>query len=568
MMNVKKILESFKKNFFIITFVTITFSLLLYRISLHADRFDEIFNLAIPYRVALGQLPFYECWDSFQSGDILLAPFLYLFISIIGSSGGIVFFSRLLYICTLIFVSAVFYCTINKYIEKRIAFLISYIFCFFQVYSLFYLWYDTFSIVLLILGTLYTFKGMMEQKYCRLYMLLAGLFHGLMAFSYPTFVMLAVFYLFIIIIYTMRKKKPIIYPIYYILGGGLVLLLFFTYVVTVVGIDNFRVGIETILSYRSIVSEKQNNLFIDIISSYFIVNNKVIIPSIIWFIMFKKTLKKEALIFPLTIGIVLTALFNHLLVAKESYGLANFMAYIALWGPCFYIIGKQKNKKLNNGILIFLWIPSILSSICIAISTIYAKQGPTKCWQAFILAGMVTIWLMAECIMKSDIKAKNLFLKVGLGIISCMMLFNSYFYIYLNQPRITISDTRMKEGIYKYIKVNSTMEPFLDIQNMVLEYTKDKHTILAGNNLRPIYLMTDLLPCVPTTVGPCYFKDEKWTWEMSIKYFRIHDKYPDIMFLEPFEIDDFQIQNLLNQKYTLVGEEYIGEFDILIYEHK
>ena len=41
-------------------FVIISFSLLLYRITLHADVADEITNLNISYRISLGAIPFYH----------------------------------------------------------------------------------------------------------------------------------------------------------------------------------------------------------------------------------------------------------------------------------------------------------------------------------------------------------------------------------------------------------------------------------------------------------------------------------------------------------------------------
>ena len=111
------------------------------------------------------------------------------------------------------------------------------------------------------------------------------------------------------------------------------------------------------------------------------------------------------------------------------------------------------------------------------------------------------------------------------------------------------------------------MECWVDIQNAINYYTKNKSSILAGNRLRPIYLMTDLIPAVPTTEAPCYFKNGQYHWDMTIKYFETHDIFPEIMFLEPYEIDNPDIQNILEERYELIGEEYIGDYSILVYSY-
>lgn len=555
-----------RNDIFITFFVLITFSMLLYRITIHADIYDEIFNLGISYRIAIGQLPFYECWEAFQSGDIILAPFLWVYINILGRTSGIVLYSRFIYICILIFTGYIIYCTFNKFFEKRFSFLLGYIFCFFQVYGLYYLWYDTTSIILLTIGCLFVFKAICEDKYNKTLFLAGGVMHGLMAFSYPSYILIAFLNCLIIFFYLRySKKKPQALSLFYLVGGGLVAIVFLAYVIFVIKLDNFKTGIEIILSYRSSKSQNNTTVFTEAILSYLTVNIKLIVPSGILLYIFHKTLKNIRYIKILIIGIVFVSFINHLLMDKSLQGLANFMAYLALWTPCFYILKKKYDKKTNIAIILFLWLPSICSSVCVASLTVNAEQGPIKCWQGFILAGIVTIWYMSDYFFYSKSKYASFYSTLLLCCISCLMLINSYKYIYLNQPNIKFSNIRIQEGIYKGIKVNSNMECFVEFQNIVQWYANGKKTILAGNRLRSIYIMTDLLPCVPTIEGPCYYKEDAYHWDMTIKYFKTHNKYPDIMFLEPFELENKQIQTLLNNRYKLIGEETIGDFIIMIY---
>lgn len=559
----------FWNNVLIFFFVLITFSMMIYRITIHADIYDEIFNLGISYRIALGQLPFYECWESFQSGDIILAPFLWLYIKVIGRTGGIVLFSRFVYVCVLICTGFVIYVTFNKFFEKRNAFLLGYIFCFFHVYGLYYLWYDTVSVILLIVGCLLTYRAVSEDKYNKIFLLIAGIMHGLMAFSYPSYVLLAFLNYIVLLLYLLySKKKPKNLSLFYMAGGLLVVIIFLAYIFLIVKFDNFKTGIDIILSYRSLDLQSSRTVFDNIILSYLTVNIKIIIPSGILLFIFHKALNNIKYIQILIVCILSVSFINQLLMDESLKGLANFMAYLALWAPCFYILKKKHNKKTNIAIILFLWLPSICSSICVTLLTVFAEQGPIKCWQGFILAGIVTIWYICDYFSYSRFKHVSLYSAVVLCFISFSMLFDSYNYIYLNQPYIKISNERMQEGIYKGIKVNSNMECFVELQNMVQWYTKDKNSILAGNRLSSIYLMTELLPCVPTVEAPCYYKEGFYHWEMTIKYFEVHDKYPDIMFLEPFELDNQQIQMLLGRRYELIGEETIGDFDIMVYAKK
>lgn len=561
-----------KKNFLFCCFIICTFLLLLYRISIHADIYDEIINLDISYRVALGEIPFYNCWDSFQSGDILLAPFLWLYLKIVGKTSGIVLYSRFVYVCALLIVAIVIYFIFKNIFSKKAAFLLGYLFCFFQLYGLFYLWYDTFSVIFLTLGCLFTYGGLSKNRYNKILLFCGGIFHGLMAFSYPSFVLLAVFNAVLLFIYLGKFQKDSWKKgIFYIFGGLTVIFLFLIYVCFVIGVSNFLTTLDIILSYRSLSGTGGSFILFDIISSFFCVNKITIVPTMLLILIFFVGMKKkkfEGLIEGLIIiGILLTAIINQVFLPEDMKGLANFMAYLALWAPVMYVLRSQKKEKMDRTIIFFLWLPSILSSICVALLTVYAENGPIKSWQGFILAGIVTIYYMCDYFIQSTQKSFLFSPQFWIGTIICILLVIQYNYIYLNQPYITSSNIRIQEGIYKGIKVNTSMECWVDIQNAINYYTKNKSSILAGNRLRPIYLMTDLIPAVPTTEAPCYFKNGQYHWDMTIKYFETHDIFPEIMFLEPYEIDNPDIQNILEERYELIGEEYIGDYSILVYSY-
>lgn len=562
-----KICIPFIKKMIYYVFLLITFILLIYRISIHADIYDEIINLDISYRVALGQVPFYDCWDSFQSGDLFMAPFLWLYLKIVGKSSGIILYSRFVYLGVLIITSIIIYYTFKEKCSRKLAFLIGYLFCFFQLYGLFYLWYDTTATILLVLGCLFLYQGITHKKYNKILIFLGGIFHGLMAFAYPSYILLAFLDTIVLFLFLFfQKKEKLKWGCFFIGGGFTVAFLFFLYIWFVIKPENFIETIKIILSYRSISSNSSHNIISSIIISFFKVNEITLLPTIILFSIFLVSLKYLKIEFFLIAGILLTAIINQILLPEDMRGLANFMGYLALWTPFLYILKQRRAKEHDLALILFLWLPSILSSICVALLTVYSENGPIKSWQSFILGGIITIYLMCDYLLNCNFKRKQLYSNLCIISIICVMLGIQYNYIYLNQSFHSLSNIRIKEGIYKGIRTNDSMKSWVEIQKIVQYYGKNEKTVLAGNRLRPIYLMTDLLPAVPTTEGPCYYKNGEYHWDMTIKFFESHNVLPDIMFLEPYEIENKEIRNILKREYELEGEEYIGEYSILIYK--
>ena len=113
-------------------FVILTFTLLLYRITLHADVDDEIMNLSIAYRMTKGDIPFYHIQESYQLGAIFLAPFLWFYVKLTGGTTGIVLYSRLIYIAVLAICAILTYRSLQHYLKKGLAFFISYVIVFFE----------------------------------------------------------------------------------------------------------------------------------------------------------------------------------------------------------------------------------------------------------------------------------------------------------------------------------------------------------------------------------------------------------------------------------------------------
>ncbi len=561
------------KNWLLICFLITTFAVLLYRITLHADLYDEIINLNVSYRIALGQIPFYECWESYQSGDILLSIFLWIYIKVFKTTSGIVLYSRGIYLLLFIILGYLIYRVFKNIISRKKAFLLGYLCIFFQLYGLYYLWYDSVSVYFMTLGCLFLFDGYnQEKKYKgRLLVYFAGVFHGIMSFAYPSFAILAICIGIIVFIYTLWNqtlKKSIEKFFFYIIGGSTIVLIFVLYTYFIIGIYNFQKGITTILSYRSFSSRGKGFILTNIIFCYAKVNFVMMILGIFLLILFFICIKNKKYVKYLIFGIIFVPFLNQLFVQNEYKGLGNYLSYIAIWAPFIFFLLEKKKNDCQKAMLAFMWLPSILSSLCIAKLSVSADIGPVKSWQGFFCGSIVTIvfiCLLADQSVKEFKLVKKLYnLIIPTIILIQLTIFCTY--IYLNQECANIKSERVNHGIYKGIKSTPLLNTLLDLEYAIDECKEDAESIMVGSSLRSIYLMTDLKPATPSVESPNYYIGKKVYWDMTLKYFQEFQELPDMIVLERNETKAKPIAEILREYYDEKESLNIGNFDIIIYK--
>jgi len=552
-------------------FVLMSIILLFYRISIHADIYDEIINLSISYRVALGDIPFYNGWEAFQSGDIFMAPFLWLYIKIFNTTSGMILYSRLIYIGVFSILAIGFYRFFKLHLSQKAAFFLSYIIVFFEIYSLFYLWYDTVSIFFLCFGVLALLNSFEEgAKWKQIFMTIsAGFLHCFMAFSYPAYIILAVI-IAVIVFYTSFQGggfKSALYKIMLYGGGALIFVsILIIYFQIYVGIEKIFETLSIITSSRSTNVFSILNILCDIFVSYVKVNKYLIPVTIILFIAYFASLRNPGKIKWFIWGLIILPGFNQFFIEKSTVmGLANYLSYLMIWCPFLYYMICNK-KEIHKRIFAFLYYPSIASVICITLTTVYADIGPVKCWQASLPGALAALYFVVDLLSKPKQNiSKSLILLLHL--ITAILLFNSYSYIYLNQPYITWENKRMTDGLYWGIKVNDYIEDIIHLQNIVIATSDNCETVLASSELRPVYMMTQMRPYVWSVEAPAYYMDGIFHWDYSITYFEYFDTYPDIMYLCDYEIaDNVDILNILEDKYQLIDKAYIMEKNIFIYK--
>lgn len=561
-----------KEYIFRILFIGITLFLLIYRISLHADIYDEIINMTVSYRIALGDVPFYNCWEAYQGGDILMAIFIFLYVNIIGTTSGIILYARGLYLICLSLLAIYTYFIFRKRIDKTIAFYLSYTICFFEIYGLFYLWYDTVSIIFLFLGCLLIIDSLFEERAVKkvLKLILAGIVHCWMALSYPAFAVLAVVIGILLgideyVYFGKKVKNTLISLVSYGIGAVIFLSCFLGYL-------QIRIGLKQCLETFHIVSDSRGTNSIDFLSmisavcvTYLNVNRFLIIVSIVVFFLFFKSLRQERYIPIFLTCLFILPFFNLFFIEKRLYlGLADYLSYIMLGCPFVYSLLKNRNK-FDIMMIMFFFIPSILSILFIATTTLYGDIGPVKSWQACLPGAIATLYFASRVFMEQGKRFFSLN-NILLCTVTVILLINSYSYVYLNQPHIKSSDTRITNGIYYGIKVNDNMLFVSQLRGVLSNYTEGKQTILAGSNIREIYLMSKLRPFVWSVEAPAYYKDGELCWDMAIEYFEYFNDLPDLICVEQWELMNEKIGEIIDKNYKQVFEGNIGPSYIYIFE--
>ena len=554
-----------------------------FRVTLHADVYDEIFNLSVSYRVALGQIPFYECWEAYQGGDLFMAPFLWVYINLLGTSSGIILYSRFIYLLWLAVCSFIVFRAIKPLLGFIPSLTIAVSCVLFSIHSLFYLWYDTVAVILLLAGSFSIFgalSGSMKEGWATI----GALLHGMMVLAYPSMILVTFLSSIIVAFICIRQHKMKLFAKH--LGGSLLALAVGLLIILHIGLDNFVQTIKTITSYRSAVNSETNILY-DIVKAYVRVNKYAVAVGAIlliagYYVFISNRFKRIFLL-----AIIVLPLICSLAVENQYKGLLNYASFVGLWAPLLYYLHTKQveptEQSSKTGLLIpIVWLPSCASAVSVAMSTVYAEAGPVKAWEgmfAAAIASLVMVMLLwadaklgsaayaAEAndqnAVSPQASGKSLLVRERAGkqlsslfqslpalLFAIALLINSYSYFYLNAPAVTLQDPISRHGVYAGIRVKDRMLEWESVKPWLMKYAEGNHTILVSFAFNPMYLMTDLLPAAPSVESPTYYEGGVLQWDMTLDYFERFGTYPDLMILSGNDLDNPEILELLDSMYT------------------
>ncbi len=553
-------------------FVIITFVLLVYRITLHADTSDEIMNLSISYRIVLGDIPFYHVREVYQIGAIFMVPFVWLFVKLTGGTTGIILYSRVLYIIALVGCAILVYQMLKKYIRKDHAFFLSYIVVFFELFSMYYLWYDTMAVIFCLLGDLAIVKAVeikKENKQKYLYLFAAGILHSCMAVVHVALIPMAlgtaVFLFILLSVHYGRKFTHVLKCVGAYVSFPLTVILLAVAVILITG------SFEMVLAYvESMLAARDINMsFLDVIiqvkDSFMVVNVYLVNLTKVLLIAYAACWFLPHLFPILAFGIIVFPIYNqYLLPATSVRGLPNYLAYIAMWAPLLYLLIKKK-EKIDTCFFYIFWLPFPLSMMFIPYFSLMSMYGPIKAWMICLPAALVSLYYLLRLWKQMVSEDTVVVCNCLFAIVTLTLLWSGYKYVYLNEPLIEADNVRLTEGIFAGIKVNESMEYMPEMEKMVQNYIDGCETILVSQELRSIYLMTDLKPFTRTTeMATISDGTTRWWWQQVV-YLNEIGGLPDVLFLVELDLVDPMILDLIRTNYKFVNREMAGENLIYIY---
>lgn len=171
------------------------------------DWSDECYNLALPYRFALGSRAFIDSWDADQTYALLLAPVLWLYRLVVGNMDGILLFMRLLFVLVQTAVSLLVYRVMLKLCGSRTVALVAAAICLsFAPYSISSFSYYTLSCLLMIVAAMLVISLYLTESTARITVLstLAGVTYACACVAFPCCI--AVLPSFILLLCAVRPR--------------------------------------------------------------------------------------------------------------------------------------------------------------------------------------------------------------------------------------------------------------------------------------------------------------------------------------------------------------------------
>lgn len=552
-----------------IVLATIFFVRIFYTINIS----DECFNIGEAYRMVLGQTSLVEIWDLFQTGDLFLVPFVWIFYTFTGSTDGIVLFVRLSYFIINLGLAVFLYKILSKRTDSLIAACIGLCTLTFAPFSLYYPWYDTFAVIFMLIGCLLLMYGAYakKSKSKTVALVAAGIFHACMIYSYPTMI-IAIFVLFCIFVVLQYKKYKNIKGVlndckWYIAGAAGVLLIFLIYCLCV-GFNNLFFLDSDIMSFnmsrRSVpytfigVLTAIQKTFVTLLNQM----DTIALPTGVLIVFFVFSLIKKKNSKPLNIivllGIVILPLLCNL--TAESVATINYMFYIFIWAPalCLYLKDKE-HRETAKKLILFLWIPSLFSMIAVEFT---AMNGGIKTEFGCYAGAVAAFAILGMAAKEQDFKIPKTAINIAVSSVVLLSLAASQTYLYWNNvfqySSIDECTYRVESGIFKgiYAAPKDTMyEKMQDVLNSVID--DEDETILCTDVTIYVYLFSSLKPCTAYLWRP-YAKAEGEIndWSMTYEYFEKTGKTPDVIVsaTTTFPNQPDSLKYMINTKYKVATQ--------------
>lgn len=559
--------------------------ILLFRVPFGVDVTDTSFWTAEPYLIVRGAVPFCDNWSQTPLSSLLITPFVWLFTAVTGGSEGVMIYVFYMSFFFRMAVPVLMWLLLRKKMEPFWAavFCLLFFVCDYGSNRLFN--YNFMSQALLALGgaLLWNALGQEKPRDAAVRYALAGLVMALCALAHITQIVNCLLFSVFLLVLEHRRwgKLPCWFP-YAITGMAVAVL-------TIVGLEvagggglfsglfldltqnnYFRIPHLTIseqvrrtLSVCRMLFRIASLPFTGILALYLIVfyrrGRQAIFPG-----MMAALAGSCGFVCLFYARSFLRALYNGESISSSSQPI--FLCLFLATPVWFFLLSRQDRQQFLPGFL-FFWVAGLVT---IGLSAT-ASHSPADYRYTFLTSGGLLSLPMAATTFKSrasedrfySLVYKSLLLFLT-GSLAVYTLSVQYAYVYRDDP-ISALTCRVERGVYKGLYTTpERAEALQALEEQLHAQVSPGETVLFADLMPMAYLMTDGLPCTPTTWDPCHYRYGFQDDVLYQSYFETTGRVPDkIFFIQseetPLSIDDPEngFAAWVHTHYTLT--ETVGE---------
>lgn len=252
---------------------------------------------------------------------------------------------------------------------------------------------------------------------------------------------------------------------------------------------------------------------------------------------------------------------------STSLGVQSVFLFLFLTAPVwFFLLPQQGRRQFMPGFL-FFWAADLSTIILSATATI---AQATSRYYVLTSGALFSLPLAAAAF-----KARTSEERLSSGINKALLLFIAgafavytlsvqYAVVYRDDP-ISALTCQVERGVYKGLYTTpERAEALQELEDQLQARVSPGEAVLFADLMPMAYLMTDGLPCTPSTWDPCYYRYGFQDDDLYQSYFEKTGRVPDKIFFiqseeRPLSIDDpdNEFAAWVHTHYTLA--ETVGE---------
>jgi hypothetical protein len=473
------------------------------RIYYGVDLTDEAYSVAIPYRFALGDIPFIDEIAPQQTSSLLLFPLVKIYNLLFGTKS-LILFMRYMYLLFVIGVAFAIYKALSERMGGTLSFLISLMVVFYAPFGAIFFNYNRLAYLMFSAGC---FIGVLRRDQ----LFLSGVLHGLTMIAYPFFAIPCTAF-FLIQLFKDRSIKSLNY-----VYGSLIPLFVFLIIVLGVGLDKV---LETMWSLRSGIHgggiEKFGHMILGIWNQ--IQYKEIIAVYCIGVFALSKKYKQAS------VALVLTVLIPFCAINYPSPSAPSW--YMIIYGllALYLMLFVKKEDNFLRSIFTGIWLPSFIAGM----TTGFISANGSVNFGIGIVPGALVTSILLVCIIRDGASKFNqdvsLFIPAALLVI---LVAFQYSFVYSEGDYSRLS-AKIEDGPYKGLYTTVNKKQYLD--SIIQDFDKfrlEEGKVLFFDFFPAGYLFTTMKPASNAVwlLSPEQFDTGR---DLTLSYYGNEANLPDV----------------------------------------